>query len=299
MDYNDYLRYFLKFLKEKGFYQSPLTPGQLKKMRKQASSSSLRDLFSLGKGISASSAKDLGLDIRFLVFKNGLFFSPLAFSSLPSGELIPHSHWPPEADQEYTHLGPESFYLFREMEKKNPKAVLDLGSGSGVLGFSLPKNVSYTGIDCSKGAIKISNYLKNHFDKLNFSFIEGFIGSSEILKLFENKVFDLIVSNPPLAIPGETAMRHRDGGKLGIEVPLLFLDFALDHLSDNGEYWFIAGEVVSSGRKIIHEELKKRKVKIIEETILEEFFNHAYAGKHHYQEQNIDQVNLTMYKIKK
>lgn len=299
MDYNEYLRYFLTFLEESGFYQVPLTPGQLKKMRKQSSSKDLRDLFSLGKGLSANHIKELGLDLKFLTFREGLFYSPLAFSSLPTGELIPHSHWPPEKDDEYTHLGPESFYLYRQMEEKFPKRVLDLGSGTGVLGFSLPSTTIYQGIDCSKGAIKISSYLKNHFDKYNFNFTEGFVGSKEINNHFEHQSFDLIVSNPPLAIPGETVMRHRDGGKLGIEIPLLFLDFALNHLTPDGEYWFIAGEVVASGKKLIYEELKKREVVILEETILEEFFNHAYAEKHHYNEQNIDQVNLTLYKVKK
>ena len=83
------------------------------------------------------------------------------------------------------------------IKEYNYKFILDIGSGSGIIGIciakSLNKNISIIGIDSNKNALKIAkrNAKKHDIDsKIQFLYFD-------ILKNKLNRKFDLIISNPP------------------------------------------------------------------------------------------------------
>ena len=83
------------------------------------------------------------------------------------------------------------------IKEYNYKFILDIGSGSGIIGIciakSLNKNISIIGIDSNKNALKIAkkNARKHAIDsKIQFLYLD-------ILKNKLNRKYDLIISNPP------------------------------------------------------------------------------------------------------
>ena len=83
------------------------------------------------------------------------------------------------------------------IKEYNYKFILDIGSGSGIIGIciakSLNKNISIIGIDSNKNALKIAkrNAKKHDIDsKIQFLYLD-------ILKNKLNRKYDLIISNPP------------------------------------------------------------------------------------------------------
>lgn len=297
---------FFNWLERENYYNFPQNPGQLKKHRKDSLSfSSLEKIFSLGKEISYP-------EFEVLKFPKELYsllsFSPqgvtskYAVSSSWDGKFLIHSHWPPKENaKDYVHLGPESFHIYRKIKdslKKGDKA-LDLGCGMGVLTQVLSENFKEVyGIDLSPSAISLAQELNN---KNNVSYFLKEVGTKDCFNFAKKEgPFDLVVSNPPLAVPGESSMPHRDGGGLGIEIPKLFSNFAYENLSIDGEFWILVGNPLVNGKWLFYEYLKKETSwKIIEQDIVEPYFNQGQKEKHGYDKMGIEKIDLTIFCLKK
>ena len=136
---------------------------------------------------------------------------------------------------------------------KVTKLILDIGTGSGCIAISLAKhlpNSEVHALDISEKALEVAkaNATSNN---VNVSFIHD-----DILSL-RNKIetkFDIIVSNPPYVRELEkTEMRDNvlnwephNALFVSDNDPLIFyreiLEFAKDHLKENGEVWFEINE---------------------------------------------------------
>lgn len=141
----------------------------------------------------------------------------------------------------------------KSQSHKVAKLILDIGTGSGCIAISLAKhlpNSEVHALDISEKALEVAkaNATSNN---VNVNFIHD-----DILSL-RNKIetkFDIIVSNPPYVRELEkTEMRDNvlnwephNALFVSDNDPLIFyreiLEFAKDHLKENGEVWFEINE---------------------------------------------------------
>lgn len=141
----------------------------------------------------------------------------------------------------------------KSQSHKVTKLILDIGTGSGCIAISLAKhlpNSEVHALDISEKALELAkaNATSNN---VNVNFIHD-----DILSL-RNKIetkFDIIVSNPPYVRELEkTEMRDNvlnwephNALFVSDNNPLIFyreiLEFAKDHLKENGEVWFEINE---------------------------------------------------------
>ena len=141
----------------------------------------------------------------------------------------------------------------KSQSHKVAKSILDFGTGSGCIAISLAKhlpNSEVFALDISEKALEVAkeNAANNN---VNVTFIHD-----DILSL-RNKIetkFDIIVSNPPYVRELEkTEMRDNvlnwephNALFVSDNDPLIFyreiLEFAKDHLKENGEVWFEINE---------------------------------------------------------
>lgn len=293
-------------LSRSGYSWIAKTPDQLLTLRKNPGSYRPLDrLFGLGLSVTTDELLEDGLS-------SGLIASlgsppPFAVSSDNAGGYLIHDHWPPrpETAGEYVHLGPESFYLAWEIQKNQElfrgKKVLDLGCGSGVLSFfAAPTAPHVIGLDSSSRALAFARDTAAARGIKNIEFRHARVGD-EAADAAAGADFDLAVFNPPLAVPsGEDARPHRDGGKYGIEIPLLFLNFAGRHLKSGGEAWFICGNPIVSGRPLFLDGLNSRpEWSLLESRCLEPYFNQSVARKHGYGAQSITKIELLLIKSRR
>ena len=151
------------------------------------------------------------------------------------------------------HQTPDSSREEKSQSHKVAKLILDIGTGSGCIAISLAKhlpNSEVHALDISEKALEVAkaNATSNN---VNVSFIH-----EDILSL-RNKIetkFDIIVSNPPYVRELEkTEMRDNvlnwephNALFVSDNDPLIFyreiLEFAKDHLKENGEVWFEINE---------------------------------------------------------
>lgn len=283
----------LAYLSQIGYYHHPHTPGQLKRDRKDSNVLPIEQLFGLGLTVSQQKLHLPPDVLSELEIIKDQYHSPWCISSGLKGELVVHSHWPPKNYEGYVHLGPESFYVAEQMaELSSPLKILDLGCAQGVLSSYAPLGSNVVGLDLDIDAIQIAKELHPEH-----TFYQHKIGDKvDPVADFD---FDLSVFNPPLAIPGETSMPHRDGGKQGLEIPLLFLNYAMQHLKPKGQAWFIAADPSVKGRFQILDKVK-RDWEVLDYEVIESHFNHAYEQKHQYKDKHgVDFVNLVLVKLQK
>lgn len=105
------------------------------------------------------------------------------------GVLIPR----PETE----HLVNKAIEIINKFYKDEKVKVIDLCSGSGVIGISIAKNIENScvlGLDLEDRAIEISNINKNRLGLENIEFIK-----SDLFSEIEDKdiTVDIIISNPP------------------------------------------------------------------------------------------------------
>lgn len=133
---------------------------------------------------------------------------------------------------------PETEALIEDALKLTPQSVLDLCTGSGILGITLQKElgVKVTAGDISPGALRVA---RRNADRHRAT-----------VELFESDLFsnitgcyDLIITNPPYidvkVLPELEVSRYEptlalDGGVGGLEVYQKIIPQAKDHLNDGG-----------------------------------------------------------------
>ena len=128
-------------------------------------------------------------------------------------------------------------------KKINAKKILDLCTGSGIIGISLAKyvdNCEVTATDISKEAINIAkkNAIINKVEN-KVTFIE-----SDLFSNISNSKYDIIVSNPPYIKRDVIKMLDRqvqkepvialDGGYDGLDFYRRILEQAYEYLKYNG-----------------------------------------------------------------
>lgn len=147
-----------------------------------------------------------------------------------------------------------------KLKFKRKKKVLDLGSGSGVIGIFLKKKfgkkIDLYLSDYSKHAINVIN------SNLKINKVTGTAKQSDILKEWKNEKFDLII-NDISAINSLVAKKHwynkfipHDCGKDGLKLSKKFLSSVEKNLKKNGT---ILMPVISiSDHKLITKIIEKK-----------------------------------------
>jgi hypothetical protein len=85
---------------------------------------------------------------------------------------------------------------------------------------------------------------------------------------------------------------HRDGGALGMELPLLFLKTAVRVLRPGGRVYCLATNPIRGGQGLFFEELKRLSLKITDKDCLEPAFNQNVARKRAHGDAGVDRVEL-------
>ena len=138
-------------------------------------------------------------------------------------------------------------WIIQENKSKKDFTILDIGTGSGAIAVSLAKNLSAEvfAFDVSYDALAIAQKNSDH----NQTFVH-FIEFDILNDVWEGEKFDVIVSNPPYVRELEkkemkaNVLNHEPHLALFVpdEDPLIFYkkiaDFALEHLSENGQLYF-------------------------------------------------------------
>jgi SAM-dependent methyltransferase len=226
-----------------------------------------------------------------------------------NGEIfIAHAHWPAQPGKDYVYLGEESFELLKQIEECpdgldgfQNASVLDLGCGSGALLLQVASCVAQgLGMDLSQKAVRWAQASALAQDFGHLQFRAASIGSPEAETVVQGKEWNAAIMNPPFAIPTETESRpHRDGGALGIELPLLFLQYAARHLVSDGEVFSLITNPIVQGRPAFFDRLDRKVWKVVDKKCLHDQFNHSLYRKERYAERGIQRVELWFLRLKK
>lgn len=130
------------------------------------------------------------------------------------------------------------------IKKYNLKRVLEIGTGSGIIGIhlSLNSDVEVIATDISKEALKIA---EENAKKLNVDFNRYELLESDIYKNI-GESFDLIISNPPYIKTEELNNLNKDvlkephialdGGKDGLDFYKKIIEDAFKHVKGYGSF---------------------------------------------------------------
>ncbi len=134
----------------------------------------------------------------------------------------------------------------------------------------------------------------------NVKFESAYIGTSEAEKCLDQSHWDIAVFNPPLAVPCVGLKQgHRDGGKLGLEIPLKFLDFAEKHLRTSGDVFCLMTNPIVRGRSELFDALSRRPWTVVGKKCLNDNFNGTIARKEGYQDLGIQKIELWFLHLKR
>lgn len=337
-----FLKSLFSILKNADYYWSPLSPDRWMKCREQARENPERfdpwvRCFGLGLEVapqefegefegefddefSRQAAAHLH---KFTVKNSGLLSSPLGVSrtahadhldSLNEPVFVAHSHWNQmgNADTDAdgaAYIGQESATLIHFMKGHSfhGQRVLDLGCGAGALSLSVASHArAVLGLDRSASATRLAlaSARAQGFEHLDFQNLS--IGTTAAENYARTQgLFDVAVMNPPMAIPENSARPERDGGHLGIELPLLFLDFAHRHLVKGGTLFMLAtNPVTKRSREGLFFEALRARIReqawaLKTSSCVDRHFNQALSRKHQYTEQGVEQVELWVLKLQR
>jgi SAM-dependent methyltransferase len=299
------LRELFEYLRSVDYHWEPLTPDELLKLRKTPEAfSPLHQVFGLGLPAQSAELELEGFPSGLLLVLEGSIGRLPAISRL-SETFVAHDFWPPQPgrQKEYAHFGPESLHLgrfARERILRNGPAwkVLDLGCSSGGLALQwleYQPQSTLLGIDLSEGAVELGSaaILAQGIPSNRLQLLARKIEGSRMIP--EAEEADLVLFNPPMVHPEPGVdWPHRDGGHLGIELPLTFLKFASRHLKPGGQVLCLVTNPIVHGRGLFWDELKKQSGswRILEKRLLNPFFNQAAARKRHHADDHIQQIEL-------
>jgi len=133
----------------------------------------------------------------------------------------------------------DSILLARSLENYNGNRALEIGIGSGIILRVLCKNFNIVaGTDISFATIQQCKTMTPS---------KAMIVCCDAASAFCNRLFDLIVFNPPYLPNKEHANKDKDctidGGPTGIEVTLHFLESALPTLDEKGRLLIIVSSL--------------------------------------------------------
>lgn len=294
-----------EFLRAIDYRWEPQTPERLLQLRKTAESyDPVTQALGLGVFPPAESLESSGMPAALV---RGVLGHRWAVSRA-GDTFIVHSHWPadPERAADYVYYGRESQLLAAQLERHAEsiagKRILDLGSGSGGLSFLLaPRAREVRGLEPSAQAVRWSNAAAQAQGFTHLEFRQAAIGQpSADAAVSSGGPWEVAIFNPPMTIPRpQQSLPHRDGGRLGIELPLKFIDFSLRHLQSRGEILALVTNPWVKGHAAFFEELKTRPWEILERTILDEHFNQSLARKENYEALGIQRIELCFLRLRK
>ncbi len=147
----------------------------------------------------------------------------------------------------------DTFLLLKNIEIKKGEDVLDMGTGSGIIGISCAKNgANVTCVDINPYAVALCR--RNA--ELNNGDVKGV--ESDLFEKIKGR-FDVIVFNPPY-LP--TSKNERiddeinsawDGGEDGSDVTLRFLNSFKKYLKKNGRCYLLVSSLNKKALKKIEE----------------------------------------------
>lgn len=205
------------------------------------------------------------------------------------------------AHDERAYLGAESSLLARLLLERAPlvraKRVLDLGSGAGALSLALSDFAEEVlGLELSARAVELATATARAQGVANASFACARIGARETeARVAARGPWDVAVFNPPMAVPSGGARPSRDGGPLGIEVPLAFLEFARRAIVPGGHVLFLAtNPILADGRTPLFERIFGRVGgwEWVEKQRLHADFNRALHRQDDYASLGVKRIEL-------
>ena len=148
---------------------------------------------------------------------------------------------------------PETEELVRLMLKEDldGKEILDIGTGSGCIAISLAKNLpnaKITALDISKNALEVAKE-NAKLNNVNIDFI-----NADIFEYHSEKMYDIIVSNPPYVTESEKTLMIKNVLNFEPELALFVKDenpliyykqiikFQTFYLNNNGMVFFEINE---------------------------------------------------------
>lgn len=296
------LRVLFEFLRSTDYRWEPLTPDELLRQRRAPESySAIHRTFGLGlEPTPALLAEGVSASLLAALQSRG----PLPVVSRLAELFVLHDPWPPRAGQaaHYAHFGPESLHLAEYARSRIARGgpggkVLDLGCASGGLTLQwleYQPQCQLLGFDLSEGAVELGRAAAQAqgipTEKLAL-FAQALGPTTRIAAAQEA---DLVLFNPPMVHPEPGVVwPHRDGGRYGIELPLLFFRFAAQHLRPGGQLICLVTNPIVHGRGRFFDELKKQVAwRILDRQLLTPVFNQAAARKRHHADDSIQNIEL-------
>jgi tRNA1Val (adenine37-N6)-methyltransferase len=138
-------------------------------------------------------------------------------------------------------VGTDSMVLGALVQSENPKAILDIGTGTGVLALMMAQKfpeATIVGVEIeSSSAAEAKQNMENSPWPDRLTLVE-----TDIKDLHTNQKFDLIISNPPFYSGGllnPDAQRAQARHVFALPFDLLFSRVA-HILNEDGDFWMIA-----------------------------------------------------------
>jgi SAM-dependent methyltransferase len=155
--------------------------------------------------------------------RDRLFFTDHRFAHMPwIKQRIPRDP--------VMHFAPETYWLARATIRRRARAVLDLGSGSGVQAILAAAHADRAvGIDSNPRAVNFARLNATLNDAWNAVFMEG-----DLFHPIGGERFDLILASPPSVPAPVYEHRWRDGGPSGADVLRRVVAALPDHLAATG-----------------------------------------------------------------